>query len=278
MRQLKTLMYMIREKFIKVKRLEITTKIGCSNRCVYCPQEIFIKNYNDNNKMMSVQSFKNILSSVPLFVRIDFSGMSEPFSNPDCVAMIMYANTMGYKISVYTTGNGLTKLMIDMIRNIKFTKFVLHLPDKERNMKIKDDDRYYEALRYLHDAKINNFTIMTMGTITDKAKEIFGNLPKSEMHSRAGNLNDIKSNYTTGPITCVGNDLPVQGVVLPNGDVLLCCMDYKQKYIIGNLLKETFVDMYTRKPYMKYMNDMRKNNSVLLCRRCIYAKKKGWCF
>ena len=88
--------------------LEVTTKIGCSNVCEYCPQTKLIKNYtnnlhnavmkkhfNDENDikvieslllhkylekdknrttMMSLDTFKKCLSSIPPQVDIHFTG------------------------------------------------------------------------------------------------------------------------------------------------------------------------------------------------------------
>ena len=88
--------------------LEVTTKIGCSNVCEYCPQTKLIKNYtnnlhnvmkkhfNDENDikvieslllhkylekdknrttMMSLDTFKKCLSSIPPQVDIHFTGL-----------------------------------------------------------------------------------------------------------------------------------------------------------------------------------------------------------
>ena len=75
-------------------RLEITTRIGCSVNCVYCPQKTLAARYmetgNADNKpiVMSLDTFKACLDKTPKDTRIDFSGMAEPWQNKDCTKMV----------------------------------------------------------------------------------------------------------------------------------------------------------------------------------------------
>jgi hypothetical protein len=59
--------------------LEITTMVGCPLKCTYCPQDQLRGTYGQNEKYLPLENFKLILSKVPYYVRIDFSGMAEPF-------------------------------------------------------------------------------------------------------------------------------------------------------------------------------------------------------
>ena len=56
--------------------LEITTMVGCPLKCTYCPQDELRGTYGQNEKYLSFENFKLILSKVPHYVRIDFSGMA----------------------------------------------------------------------------------------------------------------------------------------------------------------------------------------------------------
>jgi len=47
--------------------------------------------YGQNEKYLSLENFKLILSKVPRYVRIDFSGMAEPWANPEATAMLAHA-------------------------------------------------------------------------------------------------------------------------------------------------------------------------------------------
>ena len=44
--------------------------------------------YGKNTKYFSLDDYKTVLGKVPKHVRIDFSGMAEPWANPDATAML----------------------------------------------------------------------------------------------------------------------------------------------------------------------------------------------
>ena len=107
-------------------RLEITTKIGCKCNCLYCPQDLLIKNYYNRNlnpipdKAMTIETFKICISKVPKDTRIDFSGMAEPWLNADCTDMVLYTHKMGFPIAVYSTLIGMSRIDFDLIKDFPF--------------------------------------------------------------------------------------------------------------------------------------------------------------
>lgn len=54
---------------------------------------------------------------------------------------------------------------------------------------------------------------------------------------------------------CIRNPKFEQNVCLPNGDVVLCCMDYGLENKMGNLLKDNF-------------NNLKRQSSYELCKKC----------
>ena len=138
--------------------LEITTAIGCKNKCLYCPQDTFIKKYNaisDVDKLILVD-FKKLLAKIPSDVHLCFAGFSEPWSNPECSKMISYAHQRGYNISVFTTTVGMGNFDIELIKNIPFEEFVIHLPSNAENTKIKVNENYLKIIDELLNYKISN--------------------------------------------------------------------------------------------------------------------------
>ncbi len=83
--------------------LEITTNIGCLLQCSVCPQKTLINSYKSNIKKLSFDNFKIIIDKVPKYVRIDFSGMSEPWLNEECNKMLEYTLQSNFLVAIYTT-------------------------------------------------------------------------------------------------------------------------------------------------------------------------------
>ena len=124
--------------------LEVTTKIGCSNMCEYCPQTTLIKRYRDRSdkfgkqenksrkrdKLMSLETFVKCISTIPLNVDIHFTGYVEPFLNPDTIYMIIHAAKKGHRIMVNTTLVGLKPSHWDVLHK-SFAPFKLNDSDEQ---------------------------------------------------------------------------------------------------------------------------------------------------
>ena len=257
--------------------LEITTVIpkkGCVVDCVFCPQEILKKAYDDEMRYMSMADFQRAIDKVPSDVRIIFSGFIEPFMNRHCADMMLYAYEKGHPIAVFTTAVGMNMDDLEKIKHIPFENgpnggFTLHLPDEEQLAKHNVSKRYLEVIKAIKEANLPSFYLMCMGTLHEKVKEqgIWDeNLVHTpQMWSRAGNLRgeaqlkpelrqfmdtptvfDVskkaKGLYKEGELTCGCIEDVYHNVLLPNGDVSLCCMDYGLEEITGNLYEQSYED------------------------------------
>ena len=82
---------------------------------------------------------------------------------------------------------------------------------------------------------------------------VLGHEVENIMVDREGNL-DLpwvqKRHLNNAICTC-----PEQHVLLPDGTVILCCMDYGMKHVLGNLLE------------MDY-KDLKREERYELCKRC----------
>jgi hypothetical protein len=138
--------------------------------------------------------------------------------------------------------------------------FVLHLPDNELLAKHPISNKYIEVIEYIGSIRdeIKNFYIMSMGSVHEKIKHVFDGIQPSEMWSRAGNLRhesilkpellNLKDKYKTiyhgdKEMTCNCYERLYHNILLPNGDVSLCCMDYGLDHILGNLFTQEYDDI-----------------------------------
>ena len=111
-----------------------------------------------------------------------------------------------------------------------------------------------------------------MGELHDSVKPYFSKPHIPEMWSRARNLLhesilkpellNLKDQYKSvyhgeGQKPCGCLEKLYHNVVLPNGDVSLCCMDYGLEHIIGNLLDQEYEDVIPK-----------HNTCFNLCRFC----------
>ena len=232
--------------------LEVTTSIpanGCPLVCAYCPQDELKAAYDDD-RFLSLENFDRVLGKLPKEIQITFAGYVEPFVNKDCAAMIRLAHAVGHKVSLFTTGVGMTVDDFEQIRGIPYTGvqggFVVHLPDAEGYFSHSLLPGYMELLARMKQKPPLNFRTVTMGTLPKPLQELFPGTIRQTMYSRAGNVkrNDVVQITTKqAETTCGCPERLYHNVLLPNGDVSLCCMDYSLRHILGNLFEQDYEDV-----------------------------------
>lgn len=256
-----------------MKNIEITTRIGCKNMCTFCPQTLFINGYKKTGGdiIMKFETFKKCVNKLPKDVQITFSGMSEPWLSRDMTKMLLYAYKKGFqKFRVYTTGVGMKMEDINKIKRIPYDKFVVHLPDAQNNAIIPLTKNHIKLLEKIKKSNIRNCSYMTMGTLHPSLMSLFGKLVVSpKMLSKAGNLKRFKKIHHHGPIMCNSEFGIKHSMLLPNGDVYLCCMDNSLEYKIGNLLKNDYNSLYKGEAF-RLIEKKLKNEKLgdVLCRHC----------
>jgi Iron-sulfur cluster-binding domain len=101
-----------------------------------------------------------------------------------------------------------------------------------------------------------------------------------QLQDRAGNLNTgkVKARMSTpiraavkpsGKLRC---DRIYPNVLLPNGDVVLCCMDWSAEHVLGNLKQDRFEDLYRSETFQRVLRGLREPGADVLCRTCTEAQ------
>lgn len=252
--------------------LEITTKIGCSSRCEYCPQDKLIRQYIKKSRetIMSFETFKKCISTVPKKIEIHFTGFCEPFLNPNVIDFIAHALDKGHNILINTTLKGMVKTDVDRLRRIIIEDkewggpVTVHLPCIEFKSNIVDNN-FYKILEYLI-RNLPGTRFHAHGTPIKKIEDFIKSvdsgawIKKRNIHSRAGNV-EFKD---TSRLRKKGNCSRVwDHVILPNGDAYLCCADYGLEIKVGNLLKSSYDEIHNTE---LFRNIIRNGTSI--CSRC----------
>jgi radical SAM protein with 4Fe4S-binding SPASM domain len=252
---------------------------------------ILKKAYNSDEKNMSIDSFSKYLSKIPKDVDIHFSGYAEPWLNPNATKMLKLSLLDKHKVSIYTTLYGmsiddaievieLSQKYVDQIKRIE-----LHLPDKNNNMRgFKLTDTYLKVLDLFINFKdkniIKDFNIMTMDSSNQFhigiANKLKANMATNfDPVSRGGNLDNVKDINVSSPshdvaIYCGFSPDYSKNVLMPNGDVSLCCQDYGLKHVIGNLNNDEYFDLFKSKELneIRIENMQNRYSDKTLCRNC----------
>jgi MoaA/NifB/PqqE/SkfB family radical SAM enzyme len=213
--------------------IEFSVHAGCPIRCTpYCPQDLILKVYGNNTRMLTLENYKLLLKTVPKHVVIVFAGISEPFMNPKLTDMLIYTDKQGYRQALFTTLFNTTADQIKAISHIKFAEFVVHLPDGQ-HAKIPYSKQWAESL-YAVAMLIPQAFYMSMN---NNFKATNKELDKTTRRFRRFGA-------------CCRLRVP-QMLAFPNGDVIPCCMLFTGP-ILGNLYRESYAvirSRFTGKPY-----------------------------
>lgn len=72
----------------------------------------------------------------------------------------------------------------------------------------------------------------------------------------------------TTEIIFAGMAEPWLNPIATNMEVVLCCMDYSQDHVIGNLLTDSYDDLFRSKEYNRIMQGLEDDGLDILCRKC----------
>lgn len=250
-------------------RLEITTHIGCPVDCVDCPQSLLRSRYT-GQKMMDFEDYKRAIDKVPAGTRIDFSGMCEPFVNPHCTDMVLYAADKGFPLALYTTLQGATMKDWERLKDICFEVVTIHVPDVEGRSHFNITEDYLDLLSGWN---CDNYSCH--GTIDERV--ILSMKPRNVitfMHDRAGNV-PVRPHITKDPnkrLWCITSGRAMDhNVLLPNGDVLMCCMDYGYTGLFGNLFTQSYEEIQNSEAAIAMRRTLDEGESI--CRHCANARQ-----
>ncbi len=269
------------------RALLISTGVGCGVLCSYCPQATIGRAYKTRggDTRMSFDTFKTCVDKLTPDISLHFNGFYEPFLNRECTDMMLYAESKGFPVRVSTTVMGLELEDVERFKDIPFTKFAVHLPDDKGLTKIKVDDRYLAVLAALIDSKISKIGYHVHDGATgpeeveSRAAQLLkdrGIVPENRwVLTRAGN---IQIEGKTDRERLKGELAPCyrlyNNVLLPNGDVALCCMDWSLKHIIGNLLDADYDSLHKSDEFKRVLRGYTDESEDILCRYCEIAETK----
>jgi hypothetical protein len=269
--------------------LEITTRIGCGVGCRFCPQSRLASAYSARRNggrpehLMTLDTFARCVEKLPAHVEVDFSGFSEPWLNPHCTKMLTHALEKDRHVRVHTTLQGVKlsdAAVLAAVPSDKIAWFSVHLPSRDGGLeRFRIDDEYLEVLQLILEAR-SEVKLVYHGTgVEVRVEKLLAELgiepgEPRRTHTRAGNV-DLTGLHTLrrerAPVRLphkIGCRRPGWRVLLPNGDVTLCCMDYGLDHVLGNLLESSFESVFWGTEVQQVLRGREDESIDVLCRTC----------
>lgn len=293
----------------EVDALEICVKVGCGLLCDYCPQNAYIGNYRsryqDDEKVLTEETFRSVLRNVPNSVYIKWSAFTEPLDSRIFPLLAIHLKDHGYKQQISTTLHGCAESVLWFRDNLGvFEQITLHLPDNSRLMKSHVSETYLSNLdQLLRNACDLGFgedrlVVFLIGNdFHENIKSLLGlhlskgSISEAQIH-KAQVLNTRNSTIDVNRlgISKVSARSFVQrdkgdrenyycayrrlnaGVLLPNGQVAICSQDYNLDFILGSLKTDSLEKLYTRIETSHALSQKFLTGEFFPCTKCEHYK------
>ncbi|MDO8140143.1 MAG: radical SAM protein [Candidatus Brocadiales bacterium] len=280
--------------FVFPIRLNIEPTNYCNLSCSMCPREL-----NRPFGYMDINLFRKIIDESILYGKrliITTNKDGEPLLHPELPQMIKYAKDKkaAYKINFYT--NGILLSEAKSLELIKSGLDTIHISidafTKETYKKIKNSQKFEvveENVKGLVNLKEKHYSktplvivkiIRTPDTqdeikpFINKWKGIADFVEIGEFHTWNGTLdgsnrftpNNLSKGITRYPCTF----LWYNPVILWDGRVTTCCVDYQGKGVIGDIKEESLANIWQGNRLQRIREAHLKNkySSILLCSSC----------
>lgn len=224
--------------------------------------------------MMSFDCFKECLDKVPLEVAVDFSGMSEPWRNPEATRMVQYAVSRGHRVRVHTTLSGMTEEDVMKLSVLPLEAFRVHLPSNDNLEKITVDARYLKVLEAVASCIPGARFVCFGRSAAPETVRLLRKYSNTRIRSvSASNRGEHECSagkpllfMDKGAIRCSNNAR--YNILLPNGEVTLCCMDYGLKHILGDLRAVGYDDLFRGREFGMVCAGFNDPSLKTICRYC----------
>ncbi len=279
-----------------LKYASIEASTVCNQACYFCP--VSVERRQDH--VMTMEFYEQVVAQIAAH-RSTIEGVSmihynEPTADTFFVERVRMLKRYGLPPAVLTNGTGLTPQRVDAILEmggLGYLSVNLSTLERERYDHDRGGDHLPLVLRnldYLKDKPLApKMDMAVLGRGDELHRSDFAEIRERfagsrfnvlfyEVMDRAGAVPiGLHPSSTAGRLCgCEQTgSRPVQWAhVTPSGQVVLCCQDYHEQYVVGDLHHESLDDIL-RGPRMtllrRWVYGMEEAPADFLCRRCIYA-------
>lgn len=279
-----------------LKYVSLEAHTVCNQSCYFCPVA-----YGPREKyFMPTEQYQDILRQLSVYKKtiegVIMISYNEPTIDPRFVEQVRMIKDAGLPPAALSNGSGLTPEKADglvELGGLRFLSINISTLDRNKYKKDRGGDHLQQVLHNLDYAKdkqlAEEMDMVVLGTGDarhqsdfEEIKERFAgsrfNVKYFEVNDRAGILDvGIKVEDTKKKLK--GCDLvgsrPLQHLhITPHGKCVLCCQDYSEGHIVGDLSKQTVHEILTG-PAMKLMRrwiyGYEQAPDDFICRSCEFA-------
>lgn len=276
----------------------------CNFECKFCAIQSSKEECFYQKQLMRMELFKKIIDDLDEFPEklkvLRLSGQGEPLLNPEIVEMISYAKKKDVAdfIEIVTNGSRLnTQLNSRLVESgVDRVRISIEAVDEEgyfemTNRKI-DFNQFIANIKDLHDKSGDTCEIYikvvdaAVDTEDKKAAfyDIFENICDriwiDQVIPLWSDFEELNEKFDVKCIGMHGQKLQMVNVcpysfynliINPDGEVTVCCADWKRKLVVGDLKQQTFKEVWEGQKLRDFWRALLRGekNQYEMCAKCL---------
>jgi hypothetical protein len=279
-----------------LKYVSLEAHTVCNQSCYFCPVSIAPR----EDYFMPTELYERILGELAEYrdtiEAVFMINYNEPTADPRFVEQVRAIRSAGLRPAVLTNGTGLTPARVDQLvamGGLRFLSINLSTLDRDRYRRDRGGDHLQIVLKNLDYARdlplAEQMDMVVLGTGDEAHKRDFEEISARfagsrftvkyfEVMDRSGylqiGLKPAVPNQNLCGCDNVGSR-PLQHLhITPQGKCVLCCEDYDEKYVVGDLTGESVHDVLTG-PKLALMRrwayGLETAPRDFICRGCTFA-------
>lgn len=284
------------DRLFRLKYVSLEAHTVCNQSCYFCPVSVAPR----EDYFMPTPLYERIVGELAAFrdtiEAVFMINYNEPTADKRFLDQVRAIKEAGLPPAVLTNGTGLTPARIDALvemGGLRFLSINLSTLDRERYTKERGGDHLGVVLRHLDyaadKAVAQQMDMVVLGTGDDNHKRDHEEISRRfagtrfevkafEVMDRAGYLQigarPAAPHQKLRGCENVGSR-PLQHLhITPRGQCVLCCEDYDEFHVVGDLTRESVVDVL-RGPELARMRRMiyglEEAPANFICRNCVFA-------
>ena len=282
-----------RRHLLKIVSLETSTT--CNQKCYFCPVSIAPR----EDQTMPPEMFDSIVEQLDAF-RDTLQGVflqsyNEPTIDRRFVEYVRTLIAADLPVAVLSNGSGLTAAKVDAIMaagTLRYLCINLSTLDRDRYEHDRGEDHLAIVLRnldYFRDKPLaDQMRIVVLGQMDEVHRADFeairqrfaGSRFEVDMHQATDRAGWLEVGMKTEPKKhLAGCELigsrPIQHLhITPAGKCVLCCQDYDENYVVGDLGQSSIVQVLEGDDMARirrWVYGVEEAPEDFICRTCVFA-------
>jgi hypothetical protein len=285
-----------RRHHLKIVSLETLTT--CNQKCYFCPVSIAPREDYAMPDALFAQIVNELTNFRATLESVFLQSYNEPTLDRRFLDQVRTLTDAGLPVAVLSNGSGFTPAKTDAVLamgGLRYLCINLSTLDRERYLRDRGADHLPVVLRnleYMQDTPLaQQMNIVVLGTGDDTHRQDFEAIRDRfaatrfsvEQHvvmDRAGWLDiGMKAADRMRPLAGCDNvgSRPLQHLhITPHGKCVLCCEDYDEKYVVGDLTQNTMAEVLVGDEISKlrrWVYGLEEAPADFMCRDCVFARR-----